>query len=136
MNLVILLGRVGKMPSDALRYTASGKAVISFSLVTDEGYGERKTATWHNIVAWEKTAENIGKHVEQGQQILVEGRLATRSWEASDGTKRYKTEVIAYRVQFLAKARTHGGDGGGGGDDAPGSDDGARDIDPDDVPWN
>ena len=134
MNLVILLGRVGKIPSDALRYTQSGKAVISFSLVTNEGYGERQTSTWHDIVAWEKTAENIGQHVEQGQQLLIEGRLQKRSWEAADGSKRYKVEIVAYRVQFLAKARTHGSREAGETDE-PGADDGARDVDPDDVPW-
>lgn len=138
MNLVFLLGRVGKIPADALRYTQSGKAVVSFSLVTNEGFGDNQTSTWHDVVAWEKTAENVGKYVEQGQQLLVEGRLTKRSWEAQDGSKRYKTEIVAYRVTFLAKAKNSGGSRSSNDDDTGegvSDTDPARDVDPDDIPW-
>lgn len=134
MNLVILIGRVGKMGADALRYTPSGKALIEFSLATNEGYGDKQTTTWHNIVAWEKLAENVGKHVEVGQQIAVEGRIQVQSWEASDGTKRYKTQIVAWKIEFLAKSggarRSATSDGGEQGDDNA-----SRDVDPDDIPW-
>lgn len=92
MNLVILHGRLTKDPE--VRYTQSGKAVASFTVATDEGYGENKKAQFTNCVAWEKTAEIIGNNFAKGREIMVRGKLQTRTYDAKDGSKRYVTEVV------------------------------------------
>jgi len=85
----IVLGRLGRDPE--LRHTGSGKAVCSFSLATDE-YGDK--TEWHNIVAWEKTAQFIAREGRKGARVLVAGRLQTRKWQADDGTERRRTEIV------------------------------------------
>ena len=113
VNTVILLGRLGGDPE--LKYTASGTAVCNFNLATGEAFknqnGEWQERTeWHRVVAWDKLAENCGKHLVKGSPVYIEGRLQTRSWEDRDGNKRYTTEVVAREVQFIG-----GGPGIGNG---------------------
>ncbi len=142
MNLVVLAGRLGKDPE--VKYTQSGQAKANFSVATDSSYrndaGELiKKADWHNCVAWAKTAENIGKYFHQGDQIIVHGRLGTRSYEAKDGSgKRYITEVTVFAFDFGAKGK--GGDSNGHQDSGGGFDDhGSRnhsELPPDDdIPF-
>lgn len=90
-----------------MRYTQSGVAVCNFSIATterwknkDNGQLEEKTE-WHNIVVWDKQAENCKEYLAKGRSVYVEGRLQTRSWEDKEGHKRYTTEVVAQIVQFL-----------------------------------
>lgn len=98
----VLIGNVG---SDIeLKSTPSGKSVCSFSIATST----RKDVTdWHNIVAWEKTAELISRYVGKGGKIMVEGENKTRSYE-KNGTKMYSTEIVAYKVVFLDKKGERG----------------------------
>jgi single-strand DNA-binding protein len=107
MNRVLLLGNVGRDPE--VRYTQGGTAVANLSLATTERYtkdGEKKEKTeWHRVTAWAKTAEIIGEYVKKGAQLLVEGRLQTREWQDKDGNKRYTTEIVADRVQFVGGKR-------------------------------
>lgn len=107
MNRIILIGRLTRDPE--LRYTQSGKAVCNFNLAVDRPFtsqsGERE-ADFIDIVVWQKQAENVAKYLSKGRQAAVEGRLQIRSYEANDGTRRWRSEVIADRVEFL---------GGGGG---------------------
>lgn len=95
----ILLGRLGKDPE--LRYTASQKAVCSFSLATSERRGGKDETTWHNIVCWEKTAENVAKHLAKGSQALVEGRIQIREYDGKDGSKQRAFEIVASSVTFV-----------------------------------
>lgn len=120
---VTIVGRLGADPE--MRYTANGKAVTSFSVATDSGYGERKTTEWFRCIAWEKTAEAVAQYVRKGSLVMAVGRMQTRSWEDQQGQKRSTTELIADRVQFLdSKA------------DRPGLDPEPQgDIDPDDLPF-
>ncbi len=98
-NRVILLGRLGNDPE--LRYTTSGQPVANLNLATRE-YRQREEHTeWHRIVVFGQTAENCAKYLTKGRQIYVEGRLQTRSWEDSNGVKRYQTEVVAHTVEFI-----------------------------------
>lgn len=101
------MGRLGKDPE--LRRTKSDKAVCSFSVATTtygNSSGEKKESTeWSNVVCWEKTAENAAKYLSKGKQVLVEGRLQTRSWEDKQGQKKYTTEIIAHNVQFVGGGR-------------------------------
>jgi single-strand DNA-binding protein len=103
VNRVILLGRVGKDPE--VRNTTNGKTVANFSLATSESYkdssGEKKETTeWHNLVLWGKTAEIAQKYVSKGDQIYVEGKLQTRSWE-KDGVTKYTTETIVDKLTLI-----------------------------------
>ena len=83
-----------------LRYTANGKAVVNFSVASDSGYGENKNTEWFSVVAWDKAAEACAKYLDKGSLVYVEGRLQTRSWD-KDGTKQYRTELVAQEVKFL-----------------------------------
>lgn len=111
MNNVVLIGRLTKDPE--LRYLTSGDnvAVTRFIIAVDRGYSrekaaeakakDRPTADFINITVWGRQAENVANYVIKGQLVAVEGRIQTGSYEAKDGTRRYTTEVVAHRVEFL-----------------------------------
>lgn len=100
MNKIILIGRLTKDPE--LSYTQGGKAVCKFTLAVDRPYnGESKETDFINIVVWNKAGENAAKYLTKGRQTAVEGRLQIRSYDGNDGKKRYITEVIADRVEFI-----------------------------------
>lgn len=97
LNKIQLLGNVGRDPE--IKYTTSGKAVANFSIATNDRYkdsaGEwQDRAEWHNVVAWERLAEIVRDYVIKGNQVYVEGRSQTRSYD-KDGEKKYVTEVVA-----------------------------------------
>jgi single-strand DNA-binding protein len=105
LNKVILAGNLTRSPE--LRYTPSGVAVAAFDMATNRAWageqGERKEeAEFHHIVVFGKLAETTAEYLSRGSLALVEGRLRTRSWE-HDGIKRYRTEIIAERIQFGPK---------------------------------
>ncbi|MEL6110474.1 MAG: single-stranded DNA-binding protein [Planctomycetota bacterium] len=107
LNQVTLIGRLGADPK--VSYTQSGKAVANFSLATEEAFldddGQRRTRTeWHRIVVWGKTAESCGEYLRKGRQVCVVGRLQTREWSDREGHKRFTTEVVAMRVEFLGSS--------------------------------
>lgn len=104
VNKAILIGNLGKDPE--LRYTPGGQAVASFSLATSEKWRDKDgvlqdKTEWHNIVVWGRQAETAKEYLAKGRQVYVEGRIQTRSWEDKDGNKRYTTEIVAQRLQFL-----------------------------------
>jgi single-strand DNA-binding protein len=86
----------------------SGKKLAKFSLATNEYYkdadGQKQTKTeWHNLVAWNKTAELIENYVTKGKEIAIEGKLTTRTWDDKEGNKRYTTEVVVSEVVLFGK---------------------------------
>ncbi len=104
VNKVLVLGHLGQNPE--LKYTPSGSAVCNFTVATSESYkkkdGSKEEKTeWHRIVSWGKTAENVNKFLSKGSLAFVEGKLETRSWEDKNGQKRYTTEIVASRVDFV-----------------------------------
>ncbi len=106
VNKVFICGRLTKKPE--LKSTTSGQKVSSFSMATSSVYIDKagvkqENTEFHNIVAWGKTAETICGYMDKGSLMFVEGRLATRSWDDKNGTKRYSTEIICERVQFGPK---------------------------------
>ena len=103
LNSVSIIGNVGKEPE--MRFTPSGKPVTSFSVAVNSKFGETESTEWFNIITWNKLAETCNQYITKGQQVFVEGRLQTRSWEGQDGVKHYKTEVIANRVLFLGQRK-------------------------------
>ena len=109
VNKVILVGNLGKDPE--VRFTNSGSAVARLSIATSEVWNDRdgnrqERTEWHNVVVWGKQGEHCGQYLAKGRQVYVEGSIRTRSYDDKSGNKRYVTEVVAQRVQFL---------GGGGG---------------------
>lgn len=120
MNKAIICGRLGQDPE--LKYIPSGTAVCNFSVATSKkwtdksGHKQEKTQ-WHRIVIWGKLAELCNKYLQKGREVLLEGEIETRNWEAKDGTKRYMTEIVASNVQFLSGGnqgqKNHGGQGTG-----------------------
>jgi single-strand DNA-binding protein len=125
VNLVIVVGRLGGDPE--LKYTGSNRAVCNMSIATDEYAGkdkERRTE-WHKVTVWAEQAEACAKYLKKGSLVFVQGRNQTRSWDDKDGNKRYSTDVVADRVQFLdSKPREVAGAGvparePGSDDDSP-----------------
>lgn len=97
LNRVQLIGNLTRDPE--LRYTPNGTAVCSFGVATNRNWttdaGEKKDeAEFHNIVAWNKLAELCSQFLGKGSKVFVEGRLATRTWQAQDGAQRNKTEIV------------------------------------------
>lgn len=104
MNKVFLLGRLTKDPE--VRYTTSGKIVCQFTIAVDRPYTNaegQKEADFFPVVIWGKSAETAGNSLTKGQRVLVEGRVQIRSYDAKDGTKRWITEVIADRFEFIER---------------------------------
>ncbi|WP_350293927.1 single-stranded DNA-binding protein [uncultured Croceitalea sp.] len=103
-NKVQLIGNLGN--DSEMTILENGKKVIRFSLATNENYknakGEKIQSTdWHNMVAWNKTAEVIEKYAGKGKEMAIGGKLTSRSYKTKEGEKRYITEVIVSEVLLL-----------------------------------
>ena len=103
-NKVQLIGNLGNDPE--IITLESGKKLAKFSIATNETYknnqGEKVTDTqWHQIIAWNKTAEIIEQFLCKGSEVVVEGKLATRSYEDNEGNKRFITEVVCNELLML-----------------------------------
>lgn len=122
VNKVILVGNLGKDPE--VRHLDNGRAVANFSMATSETYknrqGERVTNTeWHNIVLWTPLAEIAERFLKKGNQVYIEGKLTTRSWDDQDGNKRYTTEVVGREMTLLGSREDSAGGGMPGAAPAP-----------------
>ncbi|MCA9391234.1 MAG: single-stranded DNA-binding protein [Candidatus Magasanikbacteria bacterium] len=110
LNRATIIGNVTRDPE--LRTTATGQNVCSFGVATNQNWtdssGQKQTkAEYHNIVVWGKLAELAGQYLSKGRKVYVEGRLQTREWEAQDGAKRNRTEIVA--DNFILLDRREGG---------------------------
>ncbi len=118
LNRAMLIGYVGH-DLEELRYLPSGQPLASFSVATDESFtdksGEKQERVdWHRVVVYGKLALICKEYLAKGRHVYVEGRLRTREYEARDnGVKRYRTEIIAQRVQFLGARPEVPADGDG-----------------------
>lgn len=102
INNVIIAGNLVRDPE--LKALPSGGTVATISVATNRAWNDKngqlqEETEYHTIVVFGKTAENVGQYLKKGQSTLVNGRLKTRSWE-KDGTKQYRTEIIADMVKF------------------------------------
>ncbi|MEN8188125.1 MAG: single-stranded DNA-binding protein [Bacteroidota bacterium] len=103
-NRVQLIGHLGMDPE--VKTLESGSKLAKFSLATNDSYrnakGEKITDTeWHNVVAWNKTAELAENFLAKGKEIAIEGKLTSRSWDDANGNKKYITEVVCNEILFL-----------------------------------
>ena len=113
LNKVMLIGNLGRDPE--MRYTPSGKPVTSFSVASSRSWvssdGERREETeWFNVVAWGNLAEICNQHLARSQQVYIEGRLQTRSWEDNNGQRHFRTEVVANEMIILGHRVTYDND--------------------------
>ncbi len=100
MNKVLLTGRLTRDPE--MRSLASGKSVTQFAVATNAYASGKEKAEYHNVVTWDRLAEICGQYLGKGQQVAIEGRLQTRSWDDDRGQRHWKTEVVAAHVEMLS----------------------------------
>lgn len=114
LNKAIIVGNLTRDPE--LTAIPSGQKICKFSVATnrvwkDKSGAKQEATNYHNIVVWGRQAETSAQYLKKGQQVMIEGRIETRSWDdKTSGEKKYRTEIIADRVQFGAKS---GGVGSG-----------------------
>ncbi|MDB4939681.1 MAG: single-strand binding protein single-strand DNA-binding protein [Candidatus Doudnabacteria bacterium] len=104
LNKAMIIGRLTRDPE--IRTTPQGANVCSFSIATNFVYksqsGEKvEQVEYHNIVAWRKLAEIAGQYLKKGSRVYVEGRIQTRSWDATDGQKKNRTEIVMDNMIML-----------------------------------
>ena len=103
-NSVKLIGRLGMDPE--VKLLDKGSKVATFSLATSDSYttkeGNKQEQTqWHNIVVWGNLAVICEKYLKKGKEIAIDGRLAYRTWEDKNGTRHFKSEIIASDILFV-----------------------------------
>jgi single-strand DNA-binding protein len=148
INKVILFGNLTRDPE--LKALPSGMNVVNFGIATNRVFRDRdgkkqEQTEFHNIVVFGKQADTVAQYMKKGSSVFIEGRLQTRSWEdKTSGEKKYRTEVIAERVQFGPKGS---GGGSGAGTSSKGEDQEQSgspstgieypkdEINPDDIPF-
>jgi len=111
-NRVVLAGNLTRDPE--LRFTNSGIPVANFGLAVNRVRSKNEEVDFFDVTCWRELGETVTNYKKKGDPILVEGRLQYRSWEANDGSKRNKVDVVADNVQFLGSSNG-GSDGNGSG---------------------
>jgi len=102
LNKAFIIGNLTRDPE--LKSLPSGMKVTSFGMATNRKYKDKEgnwtdATEFHNIVVFGRQAETTAQYLKKGSSALIEGRIQTRSWE-QDGQKKYRTEIVADRVQF------------------------------------
>lgn len=111
----MLIGNLTRDPE--VKTTPQGTAVATFSVATnmtwkDASGARQEKVEYHNVVAWRKLADICGQYLKKGMKVYIEGRLQTRDWQAQDGGKRYRTEIVADVMQMLDRAGAPSGSTG------------------------
>lgn len=111
LNRATLIGNVTRDPE--LRSLPSGQNVATFGVATNmmwtDAQGQKQQRTeFHNIVAWGKLADICKQYLNKGKKIFIEGRLQTREWEAQDGAKKMRTEIVAENMIMLDRGGAPG----------------------------
>ena len=120
-NRAIVIGNLTRDPE--MRALPSGISVTSFSVATnrvwkDKNGAKQESTDYHNVVVFGRQAETAAQYLKKGASVLVEGRMQTRSWDdKTSGEKKYRTEIVADRVQF--GPRRDGAVGAGAGASTP-----------------
>ncbi len=106
INKAILYGNLTREPE--VKALPSGSQVCEFGIATnrvwkDKNGAKQESVDYHNIVVFGRQAELVKQYLHKGNGVFLEGRIQTRSWDAQDGTKKYRTEIVADRIQFGPK---------------------------------
>jgi len=117
LNKAMIIGNLTRDPES--RTTPTGQTVTTFGVATNRFYMDKnkqrqQKVEFHNVVAWGRLGDICAQYLKKGQLVFVEGRIETRSWEAQDGAKKFRTEIVADGMQMGPKV------GGGGGMREPG----------------
>lgn len=146
LNKAMVIGNLTRDPE--VKSLPSGVKVATFSVATnrvwkDKNGVKQENVDYHNIVVFGRQAEIVGQYMTKGSSILVEGRMQTRSWDDASGVKKYRTEIVADRLQF--GPRKEGTGGGGYSAPAPAMEDDKKaldtieypeeEINPEDIPF-
>ena len=120
LNKALVYGNLTRDPE--MRALPSGISVATFSIATNRVWNDKsgvkqESVDYHNIVVFGRQAEIVNQYLKKGSSALIEGRMQTRSWEA-DGVKKYRTEIVAERVQFGPRAAGGGSSYNSGNKDA------------------
>jgi single-strand DNA-binding protein len=112
INKAIIYGNLTREPE--LKSLPSGAQVCEFGVATnrvwkDKNGARQESVDYHNIVVFGRQAELIKQYLHKGSGVFLEGRIQTRSWDAQDGTKKYRTEIVADKIQFGPKSGSTGG---------------------------
>jgi single-strand DNA-binding protein len=142
LNKAFVIGNLTRDPE--LKALPSGSHVCSLSIATNriwkDANGMKQEGTdYHNVVVFGRQAETCAQYLKKGQNAYVEGRMQTRSWDGQDGQKKYRTEIVADRVQFGPKSQG-GSQTTNTGSEAPSKDESPMDypeeeISADDIPF-
>lgn len=147
LNKVIIVGNLTRDPE--LTAIPSGQKVCKLGVATnrvwkDKGGAKQESTTYHNVVVWGRQAETSAQYLKKGQQVMIEGRIENRSWDdKTSGEKKYRTEIIADRVQFGFKGSGGGApsaspskvQAGAGSDEVDSIEYPEEDINPEDIPF-
>lgn len=111
LNKVFIIGNLTRDPE--IKSLPAGTRVATFSLATNRTWkdaqgAKKESVEYHNIVAFARAADLIGQYCKKGSSLYIEGRLQTRSWDAPDGSKKYRTEIILENFQFGPKGTVGG----------------------------
>ena len=112
LNKVMIIGNLTRDPE--VRATPGGTQVCAFGIATNRAWtdaqgAKQEEAEFHNVVAFGKLAEICGQYLGKGRKVFIEGRMKTREWQAQDGAKKNRTEVIAENMIMLDRAPGGGG---------------------------
>jgi single-strand DNA-binding protein len=142
LNKAFVIGNLTRDPE--LKSLPSGIKVTSFSVATNRVWmkdgAKQESTDYHNIVVFGRQAETSAQYLRKGSNVLVEGRMQTRSWDA-EGGKKYRTEIIADRVQFGNRPASEGGPSASGGSykkeasGGPSSNEGAQEAPMDNIEY-
>lgn len=132
LNKVMLVGNLTRDPE--IKALPSGGSVCNFSVATNRKWTDKsgvkqEDVEFHNIIVFGKMAETTNQYMRKGSQIMIEGRIKTRSWE-KDGRKSYRTEIVAESIQFGNKPKNEAGPTV----DEPSPDEGSE-INSEDIPF-
>jgi len=147
INKALIYGNLTRDPE--LKSLPSGSQVCEFGVATnrvwkDKNGVKQESADFHNIVVFGRQAELVKQYLSKGSGVFLEGRIQTRSWEAGDGTKRYRTEIVADRIQFGPRSGATSGsyeqkapasDKPKGKEDAPAIEYPEEEINSEDIPF-
>ena len=154
LNKAIVYGNLTRDPE--LKAIPTGSKVATFSVATnrvwkDKSGAKQEAVDYHNIVVFGRQAETVSQYLKKGSSALIEGRMQTRSWDGTDGQKKYRTEIVADRIQFgprgsaapsssgTAKADAGIGDAASSTDTPPAPTEAIEypeeEINPDDIPF-
>jgi single-strand DNA-binding protein len=142
INKAFVGGNLTRDPE--MKALPSGAKVTTFSVATNRVWkdqsGMRQEATeYHNVVVFGRQAETCAQFLRKGSNCFIEGRIQTRSWDGPDGQKRYRTEVVADRVQFGVRPTGNGGPAASAPEMIEDAVDAIEyptdDINPDDIPF-